>query len=85
MKLGTIYLSIKYINKTGVFCESCSDELLHQGLALKLEGNVNRKLVREENGGPNHFSSQNQNLQDSGNQSKIDLTHMRTTRRSFQL
>jgi hypothetical protein len=83
-KLGTVSLSIKYIKKTGLFCEACSDELLCQGLAVKLEGNVNRKLVQEENGGPNHFSLQN--LQDSGDQSKIDLAHVRRmTRRSFQL
>jgi hypothetical protein len=84
-KLGNIHMAIKYIKKTGVFCEKCSDELLRQGLAVKLEGNVNRKLVHEENGDANHFSLQNQNLQDSGNQSKIDPAQVRTTRRSSQL
>ena len=35
-KIGKTILKIRYINKTGLFCDSCAEDLLEQGLALKI-------------------------------------------------
>jgi hypothetical protein len=32
--IGKTPLKIVYINKTGYFCDSCSEDLLHHGLAV---------------------------------------------------
>jgi hypothetical protein len=34
-KVGKIVLKIKYLGKTGYFCDSCTDDLLQQDLATK--------------------------------------------------
>ena len=34
-KVGKIVLKIKYLGKSGYFCDSCTDELLQQDLATK--------------------------------------------------
>jgi hypothetical protein len=54
--LGTIFMTINYINKTGIFCEACSTELLRQELAVKLDSKENKKLVHDENDDPNYTS-----------------------------
>ena len=50
--LGKILLKIKYINKTGLFCDSCAEDLLDQGLAVKEEGSCKRSIPESENGDP---------------------------------
>jgi hypothetical protein len=35
--LGKTLLKIRYINKTGLFCHSCAEDLLDQGLAFEEE------------------------------------------------
>jgi hypothetical protein len=40
---GTILLKIKYINKIGYFCDSCSSLFLDEGLAIRLEDNTSKK------------------------------------------
>ncbi|HKI07813.1 MAG TPA: hypothetical protein VKA09_05415 [Nitrososphaeraceae archaeon] len=41
-KLGRL-LKINYINKTGYFCDSCSQDLLQQALAMEIEGVSDQK------------------------------------------
>ena len=38
--IGKTLLKIVYINKTGYFCDSCSEDLLHQGLAVEVGKDV---------------------------------------------
>jgi hypothetical protein len=38
--IGRTPLRIASINKTGYFCDSCSEDLLHQGLAVEVGKNV---------------------------------------------
>jgi formamidopyrimidine-DNA glycosylase len=35
-EIGITLLKIVYINKTGYFCDSCSEDLLHLGLAVEV-------------------------------------------------
>jgi hypothetical protein len=37
---GVTLLKIVYINKTGYFCDSCSEDLLHLGLAAEVGNDV---------------------------------------------
>jgi hypothetical protein len=39
-EIGKILLKIVYINKAGYFCDSCSEDLLHQELAVKVGKDV---------------------------------------------
>jgi hypothetical protein len=47
--LGKTLLKIKYINKTGLFCDSCAAGLLDHGLAFKEEGTCKRSDSESEN------------------------------------
>ena len=35
-RMGKTILSISYINKAGLFCDSCAEDLLREGLASKI-------------------------------------------------
>ncbi len=74
--LGTVYMAINYINKTGIFCEVCSTELLRQELAVKLDCKINKKIVHEENRDPNHPSFQNPSFQNCCDLSRNERNHV---------
>jgi formamidopyrimidine-DNA glycosylase len=38
--IGKTLLKIVYVNKTGYFCESCTEDILHQGLAVVVGAGV---------------------------------------------
>jgi hypothetical protein len=38
--LGRVLLKINYINKKGMFCDTCSADLLDRGLAVKAGSDV---------------------------------------------
>jgi hypothetical protein len=38
-KLGTIMLRIRYIHKTGAFCDFCANDLTGHDLAIKIDDN----------------------------------------------
>ena len=38
--IGKTLLKIVYINKTGYFCESCSEDILHQKLAEEIGAGI---------------------------------------------
>jgi hypothetical protein len=38
--IGKTLLKIVYINKTGYFCDSCSEDILHQGLAVEIGAGI---------------------------------------------
>jgi hypothetical protein len=42
--IGKTLLKIVYINKTGHFCDSCKEDLLHQGLAMPHIGNIDPSI-----------------------------------------
>ena len=37
-KEGKIVLAVRYLKRTGHFCESCAEDLLRFGLAVRQEG-----------------------------------------------
>lgn len=77
--LGTIFMAINYINKTGIFCEACSTELLRQELAVKLDSKENKKLVHDENDDPNYTSFQNLGYQNSSDLGWKERNQVKTT------
>jgi hypothetical protein len=36
LEQGIHYLKIRFINKHGWFCDSCKEDLFHEGLAIKV-------------------------------------------------
>ena len=36
-KIGTTMLKVRFLNKTGIFCEVCAEDLLAAGLASQVE------------------------------------------------
>ena len=41
-KIGTIILKLRFLNKTGIFCEQCAEDILAADLAFKVEDEAAR-------------------------------------------
>lgn len=40
-RVGMIILNVRYLNKTGLFCDYCANDLINQDLVEKTKGDSN--------------------------------------------